>query len=51
MVAPNTTMNAVIAKIDSITIKQEHESVLTEFLRGKDVFTVLTTGFINLLHW
>ncbi len=42
----NTTINAVIEKIDSITtIKQEQEHVLTEFLRGKDVFAVLPTEF------
>ncbi len=27
------------------TVNQEHEYVLTEFLRGKDIFSVLFTGF------
>ncbi len=46
----NTAINAVISEIDSIsTIKQEQVHVLPEFLRGKDVFTALPTGFINFL--
>ncbi len=54
----NTAIKAVIAETDSTaTIKQEQEYILTEFLRGKDVFAILLTGFgkglifFNLLLW